>query len=1237
MTKTYLMNSLVEKMQSTDQDFRFMGLNDLMLEIKQDPNSFFGDETTENKVLRQVLKLVEDTISEVKNQAVKCLGQLIKIIRENQMELVVDSLINYSVGKDEELRDISGLALKTITSELPPDGKIAGKACAKLTPKLLGQVSNHNTPPETLLETLSTLSILITRFPAHFVDPSLSPQPLAAIAPLLTHPRPAVRKRAISTLSQFVHVAPPELFSTLLQNNILPFLVANANPEQQRTTVNLVAAIFRQSPQQLTPSLGDIVPGLLQAVKRDDDELREGCLQALETLLLRSPGEATPFVDSMVHVGIQYIKYDPNYAGEEDGEDEEMADADDEDDDGELDQYSDDEDTSYKIRRSATKLLSAVIVTRPELLVSLYKSVSPVLISRFNDREETVRLEVWAAYVTLLNQTSTYGGLPQSLEGDSAVRGKRKRDSEERMDVEETPHTLLRSQVPALSKALLGQLKPPKTPPATVQAGFRLLHALLGVLPGSLSSQVGPIVATSKSILSQSPTTTTSTLHLTCLSFLALFLSTHAPAVFNLSLPTLTSVLLKSLHERHPRVVSEAFRVFSALLNATRPVKNSDWAERVYDEALQRLSTHDTDTEVRSCAEDCMADLWICATDMMKSKGGKEWQAICRATGNTGGAVKVVTKVARDVDIGDQWVNSCLEWIMVLLKKSGRGGKPEIFTALDTLLKRYQSGIPPDLPPSLIPQIKLYIGTSDISLLSQALAILALLLELSPSITFPVVEKELLADIYQIAHSPLVSGAALDSLLAFCSALVQADRQIATHVVPNLVIGANKSPKAEASLTNVAKCVGQVVRSAQGVAAGTIAEYSKVVKKSSKAKSSYVVLSLFILGELGRFIDMSIQHDVFDNAIDHFSAEEEEIRTAAAFAAGNIAIGNLHLFLPAILKVAEQDPSKRLLSLHALKEVVTHCSHGQLEPVADAIWTPLFHNCTSDSEESTRNVAAACLGKLTTTHPSRYLPQLHAGIRDANPAVRATVVSAIRYTFAESSPSYDELLAPLIMDFLSLMKDADLTVRRLALSALNSAARTKPHLIRDHLPTLLPTLYAETKVNPELIRTVQMGPWTHKVDDGLEARKTAWETLYTLLDTCLHKLDLPTYLTYLLPALSDPSDEIKVLSHLLVSRLSSLTLCTPLLIARLDELTPALETTMQGTPVTKDTVKQDLERAAELRRSTMRAVAALMKVVAIGSAAGASATGGTQKFEAFVDDVKRNEQWGLEFRELVGQ
>ena len=33
--------------------------------------------------------------------------------------------------------------------------------------------------------------------------------------------------------------------------------------------------------------------------------------QALETLLLRSSAEATPFVPPIIQTGMQYIKYDP--------------------------------------------------------------------------------------------------------------------------------------------------------------------------------------------------------------------------------------------------------------------------------------------------------------------------------------------------------------------------------------------------------------------------------------------------------------------------------------------------------------------------------------------------------------------------------------------------------------------------------------------------------------------------------------------------------------------------------------------------------------------------------------------------------------------------------------------------------------------------------------------------------------------------------------------------------------
>lgn len=72
---------------------------------------------------------------------------------------MVNKLIEFSSSKEEELRDVAGLgttpvpahdnsalttslALKTIVSELPADGKLAQSACSKLVPKLLEQLMN---------------------------------------------------------------------------------------------------------------------------------------------------------------------------------------------------------------------------------------------------------------------------------------------------------------------------------------------------------------------------------------------------------------------------------------------------------------------------------------------------------------------------------------------------------------------------------------------------------------------------------------------------------------------------------------------------------------------------------------------------------------------------------------------------------------------------------------------------------------------------------------------------------------------------------------------------------------------------------------------------------------------------------------------------------------------------------------------------------------------------------------
>ena len=54
-----------------------------------------------------------------------------------------------------------------------------------------------------------------------------------------------------------------------------------------------------------------------------------------------------------------------------------------------------------------------------------------------------------------------------------------------------------------------------------------------------------------------------------------------------------------------------------------------------------------------------------------------------------------------------------------------------------------------------------------------------------------------------------------------------------------------------------------------------------------------------------------------------------------------------------------------------------------------------------------------------------------------------------------------------------------------------------------------------------------MGPFKHEVDDGLDLRKAAFECMYTLLDTCVDRLDIFEFLSHVQDGLKDHYD-IKV-------------------------------------------------------------------------------------------------------------
>lgn len=236
------------------------------------------------------------------------------------------------------------------------------------------------------------------------------------MTPLLNDSRGAVKKRAIRALGSLVACSSEATFTTLFNDNALPALSSAGDAEQLKTGITLISTLAASSSRRTGKRVSEILPHILKATTSEDEETKEVALQCLETLLLKCPSETTPSMNDIINASAELIKYDPNYAAADDDMDEDEQDADEDEDADEEDEddfeevYDDDDDTSWKVRRGAVKVLQMAIQTRLELLSLFYKTVAPTLISRFGEREETVRLEVWNTYTSLLRQTYVWGG-----------------------------------------------------------------------------------------------------------------------------------------------------------------------------------------------------------------------------------------------------------------------------------------------------------------------------------------------------------------------------------------------------------------------------------------------------------------------------------------------------------------------------------------------------------------------------------------------------------------------------------------------------------------------------------------------------------------------------------------------------------------------------------------------------------------------------------------------------------
>jgi cullin-associated NEDD8-dissociated protein 1 len=90
---------------------------------------------------------------------------LVSKVSEKKLLLILESLTKLSATpKDDQLRDIANLGLRTVIKEISPNSTLGTSATTKLTPSLLEQLNDKAVTQETMLNNAELLLELFSRF-----------------------------------------------------------------------------------------------------------------------------------------------------------------------------------------------------------------------------------------------------------------------------------------------------------------------------------------------------------------------------------------------------------------------------------------------------------------------------------------------------------------------------------------------------------------------------------------------------------------------------------------------------------------------------------------------------------------------------------------------------------------------------------------------------------------------------------------------------------------------------------------------------------------------------------------------------------------------------------------------------------------------------------------------------------------------------------------------------------------
>lgn len=362
------------------------------------------------------------------------------------------------------------------------------------------------------------------------------------------------------------------------------------------------------------------------------------------------------------------LEYDPNYNYDSDDSDDDMgSDDSDGDESEEEDCFSDDDDMTWKVRRAAAKFLSIVIQTRPDLAEMFFSTVSSKLVSRFKEREESVRVEIFATYISLLKQS----GLVAALKG-----------------------SLFTNEVTSIVKCLSKQVKDKSL--KSRQAMVDVLTQLAAIGTGVFSSHMSVVVRTVDFILVDR--TSTSNIRIAALNFVGLLLQTHQLSTVKSAIAPLMSPVLASVANSFYKVSAEALVVCSIIVNTIRPSTAlplddsfNPVVKQLHDATLAHVNATDVDQEVKEKSILCLGQLIALTADELGDElvpsltilMAKLQNEVTRLT--TTQVLGSIAESELDIDLSPI-LTTTLEALCSFLKKNDRGLRVAALSTLNKLI-----------------------------------------------------------------------------------------------------------------------------------------------------------------------------------------------------------------------------------------------------------------------------------------------------------------------------------------------------------------------------------------------------------------------------------------------------------------------------------------------------------------------------------------------------------------------